>query len=305
MKAVRASWLFVLALASPLAVPACGGSTSTTDGGLDGDDADAAGLPPEAAATLTSAGFGLGVAVAMTAPLVPSAQSLRETGGRLDAPARENQTRTDVESGVSGSSVVEPPGCAAFSWSGLSAVVTFTGCTLEVTGETIDGSLGLAATFFPTTFTVTVTGLTVGTVQVDGTLALNVGGACGGGDLGCTPCADADPTCAASRVNQQTLVGSLTVRSGGTTVLELTALTLAIDATGATATGDAVLNGTALTATGVHWNTGECLPSSGTVELTASGTTITFLPTTPADGIVEVRIGGWPPFPQALFPPCS
>jgi len=297
-----ASCCLVLALAMGLA--ACGDDDATgTDAGPSGGDAGS--LPPATAATLGTAGFGLGIAAALTGPLVPQAESLRDGGGRLDGAARETRTRTDVEAGVSGMSVVMPSTCVAYAWAGLSVTATFTGCTLETTGESVSGSVGIAVTYFPTTFTVTFTSLTVGTTSVDGMLALNVGGECGGADLGCMGCPDTDPMCAAMRMNQQTLTGALTIRSGSTTVLGITGLAVSNDATGVTVSGMFTVDGLAATATDLHWNMGDCLPVRGTVALPSMSTTITFLPTTPSDGIVQVQLGAFPPFPQMLFAACT
>lgn len=298
-----------LVLASALVASACGPAATPVDAGGGGIDSGTpppdAGLPPATASTLSAAGFALGVAAAMTAPLVPSAESLRDGGGRLDGPARETRAHTDLEAGVSGMSVVTPSTCASYVWSGLSVVATFAGCTLEATGESIDGSIGIAVTFFPSTFTLTFTGLSVGTTQIDGMLTLSVGGACGATDLGCTRCPDVDPACAAAAAPQSSLTGNLTVMSSGTTVLSITTVTVTTDATGINASGTFTLDGTSMTATSLHWNTGDCLPTSGTVSVSSPAATITFLPTTPADGIVSVAVGAFPPFPQMLFMPCA
>ncbi len=279
----------------------CSGASEPVDAGSDAPSA----LAPEAAASLETASFALSIATALSAPLVPQAEGLRDDGGRLDGPGREARTRSDVEAGVSGMSVVTPESCASYVWSGLSVMATFAGCTLESTGESIDGDLAIAVQFFPSRIALTFTDLTVGATSVTGMLSLNVGGACGGADLGCMPCRDTDAECMAAAETQSTLTGSLTVTSSGTTVLDVADVTVTSDTTGITASGELSIDGAAITADALHWAAGSCLPSSGTATLTSSMTTITFLSTTPADGIVEVRIGALPPFSQALFTPCE
>jgi hypothetical protein len=47
------------------------------------------------------------------------------------------------------------------------------------------------------------------------------------------------------------------------------------------------------------------LPSSGVLDLaTTPAVAVTFLPTTPADGIVTVQVGSDPPANVAFFAPC-
>lgn len=295
---------FSLLLAWPLVLAACGGSSTPVDGGTTGTDAGTAELPPATATAVTSAGFALGLAAALTGPLLPQAESLRDDGGRLDGPAREARAHTDVEAGVSGMSVVEPPTCATYVWAGMSVTATFAGCTLETTGESIDGSIGIAVGFFPTMLTLTFTDLVVGTTHVDGMLTVNVGGQCGGADLGCTLCGDADAMCHELRANQSTVTGNLTVTSSGMTVLAIDSLSLDVDATGVSVTGDFTIDAVSFSAAAVHWNTGDCLPTSGTATASSPAATITFLPTTPADGIVQVTVGAFPPFSQMLFMAC-
>jgi hypothetical protein len=46
------------------------------------------------------------------------------------------------------------------------------------------------------------------------------------------------------------------------------------------------------------------LPTSGSIVLDATNTTITFLATTPPDGVVSVHVPPLPTFDEMLFEPC-
>ena len=297
----RAGMAAVLGVLS-VSLASCGGAAGTDAGST--EDAGSS-LPTEAAETLGAAAPALAIATALTAPLVPSAQGLRDGAPGLDGPGRDARARRDLEAGVSGMSVVEPPTCASYAWMGSEVDVTFTGCTLEATGESLDGSIHAAVSFFPTRFALTFTDLRVGATEVDGMVTLNVGGRCAGTDLGCTPCMGTDLECMAMAEEQTSITGSVTITSGGTTVLALDDVTVTSDPTGVTANGTFTIDGTSVTASSLHWATGECLPSSGTAMLPTPPTTITFLPTTPADGTVQVQVGSFPAFPQMLFMPCG
>ena len=61
------------------------------------------------------------------------------------------------------------------------------------------------------------------------------------------------------------------------------------------------------TLSGVTWVSGECLPSSGslTYEDGTYGTvTVTFLPTTPTAGTVQIQYGMFPAFETDLLTAC-
>lgn len=123
--------------------------------------------------------------------------------------------------------------------------------------------------------------------------------------MGCAACADTDPTCSTERANQRTLTGSLTLTSGTTTVLTIESLTSSADTVGATASGEVTLGTTAMTATDLHWAWGECLPTSGSLAIPSSSTTLTLLWTTPATGSVGVVVGAFDLGEQMLFMPCA
>jgi hypothetical protein len=283
---------------------------STPDAGLDAGSApDAgaidAGLDPadrEALLTLTT---GLGIATSMAAPLIADGEMLRDEGGRVVGATRESMTQTRMESAISGSSVVTPATCATYAWSGLMVSATFSGCTFELTGMSIDGAVSITVAYFPLRIVATFTALTIGDLTVDGDLTLNLGGACRTGDMGCTACADTDPMCAEERTEQRTLSGSLSLTSGTTTVLAIESLTLSADTVGATASGEVTLGTTAMTATDLHWAWGDCLPTSGTLAIPSASTTLTFLATTPATGSVQVQVGTLDLGEQVLFMACA
>jgi hypothetical protein len=258
-----------------------------TTGAADAGGADA-GLSPAAVQTIDDVTLGLAVATALSAPLAPDGALVHGDLAPTDA-----TTHTRAQHGFSGGSVVTPAGCATYSWSGLTATVTLTGCTLEANGMPVSGSVTLGVTTRPTVFTVTFTGLTVGTSTFDGHVSLTING---------TDTAAAPPT----------LDVDLTYTSGGTsTHLTATGLSVTTTSTSVAITGTAsVTSGsttTSLTAAALTWQTGQCLPSSGTLMVSGSSVppaTLTFLSTTPTDGKVTVQI---PPFPvttQRLFPPC-
>lgn len=304
---MRDALLSIVALAL---VAGCGDDAMTgTDAGRPDASGDVdAGLSPEATAALTTATQALGTAAALTAPLVSDAETLRDVGGRMDGEARDSTARDRVESGVSGNSVVTEPSCTTYDWRALTVTITFAGCVLEATGESLDGVVTLAVSFHPTTLALTMEGLSVADTTVDGALTLNVGGECAPEMAGCLACRDGDAECAAMRASQRTVTGSLTVTSGGTTTLSIEEITVSSDASGTTVSGTATIDGSAVVATDVFWATGDCLPTSGAVSVASLGGTIRFLPATPATGEVEVTVStplGDVTTTQALFTPCG
>jgi len=289
-----------------LAIAGCG-----DDGGADGEDAGgAAGLAPEAESATAAVVRGLGAAQALTGPLVGDGENLRDDSSRRDLGEGDVQTR--VEDSVSGSSIVTDAACTTYAWTELTATITFTDCVLEATGETLDGIVELTVTLYPTTFQATLTSLVVGDLTMDGTVQLVLGGRCREGDASCTPCRDGDATCARMREEQRTLLVDVSFTyDGEDTSLAVDSLGVEADATGATLSGNGSVTTTSadatFTASMLHWNQGECLPSSGTLTYD-DGTlaaTITFLPTTPDDGVVQVQVGMLPPFEEMLLPPCG
>lgn len=287
-----------LALFLLLAFPGCNsGGDSVADAGVDAGGAVDAGLPPMTAEAIANVTRGLGVAAALSAPLVPSGTALHGDLAPTDTTAHMRS-----QDGFSGHSVVTPATCAAYSWAGLSATITLTGCTLEATGEPISGSLTLAVTTRPTTFTVSVTALTIGSDSFTGHVTLTINGT----DLmPAPPTIDIDLmyTSAGTTTHlSATGVSVTTVTDPGTMMLT----SISISGSASLDTGGAA---TSLVFTSLTWKQGDCLPSAGALVATvgtAAPATITFLPTTPMDGIVTVQVFP-PPIPPAmvmLFPAC-
>jgi len=268
-------------------IAALAGCSST--GGATADAGGEAGLSPSAVQTVDDLTLGLAVATALSAPLAPDGALVQtDPPGTSDA-----TTQGHAAHGFSGSSVVTPQSCAKYSWSKLTATVTLTGCTLEANGMPVSGTVSLGVTARPTAFTVTFTGLTVGTSTFGGHVAITISGTKA---MPSPPTLDVDVTYASGGKSEQ---------------LTATGLTVTTTATSIAISGDAKLTSggtsTSLTATGLTWQTGQCLPSSGTVKMSGSTvptSTITFLATTPMDGKVTVQIPPLPATTQKLFTPC-
>lgn len=311
-----------LALAPLLGCPGEeGGGDADADGDtdVDGDgDGDADGEEPELSAEAESAlsAFveGLSAAVALGAPLVQDGEALRDDPSSGTAgDARDRSARDRVENGVAGDSIVTDAACVAFDWDRLTVAITFTGCALEQTGESLDGVLSMTISFGPVVLSMTFEDLAVGETTLDGTVTMAFGGQCMDGDPDCTPCEEGDEECAAAEERQRTLTADLTVESGGSFAATLDGLVVVVGDDGSVSldgaatvasesfSGDLVL-------TTVTFAAGDCLPSAGTLALNDGSpltTTLTFLPATPATGEVRVQIGPFPATTAALFPPCE
>lgn len=296
-----------------------------TDAGMDAGDFDAgdfdAGVAePAPSEAMIAVSTGISAAAALAAPMVQDAEQLRDTPDALPGAAREGATRTRVEDGVAGNSIVTDPACVTFDWTAireLRVTITFASCTLEATGEPLDGMLSMQVLFGPSRVAMEFTALTIGTIDIDGSLELAVGGVCRVGDTTCVRCADADTTCMAAQANQRTLNADLTVSSGAGFAITLDAVQIDADATGRTINGAGTIASTAFTgtftATDVFANTGDCLASGGSVDLDDGRvwlgvpviTTMTFLPTTPADGEVYLQVNGFPDIAAVPPPPTT
>lgn len=277
--------------------------SSVEDAGNDGGGE----VSPEDAVALELVVRGLAASAALAGPLVDEGEMLRDDS-RLDMPGmREDTARERVESGVSGNSIVTDETCVTYDWSGLMVTITFASCMMEATGEPLEGALTLAVGLFPTRFTMTFTDLQVGTLGLDGEVGLLLGGRCREGDDGCAGCPDSDPECTSMRENQQTLTADLTLESGASASLVIEDMQVVHGTTGTELDGTAEVTSTmssgTLTATDVHWNPMECLPSSGSV--TYGPTTIELQATTPTTGNVLVTVPPFPTVETMLFEPCS
>jgi len=265
-----------------------GDADADSDADSDGDsdaDGDADG-DANAEALVDGVVRGLADAVALTAPMRGDGATLFQQRDR----ANEGDVHNLVENAVARDSVVTDGGCTTFAWDGLSVTITFDACTAEETGLPLDGSLTLAVSINPTTFSFTFTDLTIGTTSIAGSLSLAF---TGGGDLGGTA--------------RQTVNADLTIDD---VHLVLTDLQVAGNGAAYTLSGTGSIQTPAvdadLTFDQVAWNTGDCRPSGGSVAFSSPGLTGTaeFLPTTPADGVVRITIPPLPSFDYTL-PACT
>lgn len=271
-----------LLMLSCVALLACGRMNEANDAASTVDAA----IDPATAQAISATMEVIGVAASLGAPLAPDGAMLR-TDLAPDAMAH---TRT--EHGFSGSSVVTPTTCATYAWSGLMASVTLAGCTLEATGLPVSGTVSVAVTTRPVTFTISVTALVVNGTTYDGHVTLTLGGT---DTMPMPPSLDVDLT-----------------TTDGTTTMHLTAtgLTVAATATSMTIDGSASITSgtttTAITMTNLTWAMGQCLPSSGTAALTTGAltTTLGFSAATPTTGNVTVTIPPFPSSTQMVFTPC-
>jgi len=253
-----------------------------------GDPSDSGTMPiplpegaEEAAVALVT---GATLAEALSGPLVTASDGLF----RDSATVTEADARTRIEDAFSTMSVVMPPGCAMFSWSGLTATVTLTGCTVVATGATLDGSITLAVMLRPTTLSMSFDALRVGPSTLTGSVTLTKAG---------TPDAP-----------MQLVDAMLAIEPDGAQVT-LTDVTLTESETGVTLDGAATVTMSgatpiAITMNDLHWAPTDCLPDGGSLELSTSPpVTITILSCTPWTGVVTVEVGSLPPTNQFLFSP--
>ena len=224
-------------------------------------------------------------AVSFTAPI-----SVASDEGSPDAPLGDMEVKAMVETSVGQSGIVVDPSCVSYSWAGLTATATFTGCVLVVSGATLDGTITLTVTTMPLGVSLGFTNLTVGGASVDGSIGLYLAGKLG--------------------ALEAHLEADLDIANGGRSV-SFDPLSVVTDGSGVTASGQAAVVGTAeseeVDITDLHWNYGVCLPVSGSLYF-EEGTipiTITFLATTPNDGVVLVQIGSQPAAKMQLLQPCA
>ena len=253
-------------------------------GGDTGGSGGAGGSGTQNAEPLASAVIeATAASIAMAGPLYLGGDQLHQ---QKDT-AGEDVAQDLVEDAVATNSIVTDGGCVTFDWSGLSASITFTNCTLEATGLPLDGGLSFAVTINPTAFALDLDQLTVGPSTVDGSVAVNF---TGDGMLGRTTSADITLTDGASTTHftledGRLDVGERSISARGTGTITTGAIDAAYDADDVT------------------WLQGDKCPSSGTIMLEQVGLpaiTLTFLPTTPTDGAVEVKVGSFPSGTEVL-----
>jgi adhesin HecA-like repeat protein len=275
------SGLFVLvAVAS-----ACDGGTGEGAGGGGGSDGNGGGgANAQSAEPLASEAVEATAAtIALAAPLFLGGDQLRKEQDSAD----EARGRALIEDAVATNSIVTSAACVTFDWSGLTVSVTFDACTLEATGLPLDGAITLTATIKPTAFSLAFEQLTMGTSSVDGTVAVSF---VGEGMMGRTTTADLTVT-----------------EDGATTQFTLTDGRLDVEDGVITANGSGTIATSTVDASyevdGVRWAQGEKCPSGGTLTLDEADLpriTVTFFPTTPSDGTVDVKVGNLPTTSEVL-----
>jgi hypothetical protein len=262
---------------------------SSGDTGVDDAEGTTAAIDPapmvealERAATL---------ATLIAGPLVRDARLLEEMGDSADDDATIRQR---IRNAVATNSIVDDAACVRFNWNLRRVVITFDECTSEHTGLTIDGQVTLSIRLQPVRLAMTFSDLTIDDVVFDGVLNLRVQRADGtfrfivGTDL----------TFATEAAQNQVV---------------LTGVTLALDPTDLSATlgGDFSIDALGVSASGtlvdLRWVLPDCHPSSGTARFIAGSLTseVTFLPTTPDDGNVTIRVPPLPPATTTLLRPCA
>lgn len=217
------------------------------------------------------------------------AAPLSESGVSPDSD--DTTAKSDVQEGLGGTrsdgdvpAALTDPGCITFSWAGLTATIDYNQCVSEETGQVIDGGLTVGMTLIPVTFFSTMDNLTIGGTLFDGTVSLSFSGV-------------------SPNVTTE-LAFDLVVDNGASSQIDLDNATLAVNAGSVTVDGAGTFSNETIsatfTATAVTW-TGDCLPTSGTVDFD-DGTffgTAEFLSTTPTTGEVHVII---PPFIDSVEP---
>ncbi len=257
---------------------------------VDAGPPDAGTSVEDTAAVLAALERAATIASLTAGPLVADAEMVDSMGdGATDATIRER-----VESGVATNSIVDDAACVAFSWSARTATITFTGCTSETTGLSIDGTVTLAVTLRPTTFAITFDALAIGGTTIDGALALVVRRASGAATFS----VDAD----------------LSWTDGTTSsAVTLTDVAVVADAEAMTTTlgGGFEVTAGATSASGsldaVTWAFGDCHASSGDATIRFTGSpafAATFLPATPTEGVVRVAIPPLPAVEMMMLEPC-
>jgi hypothetical protein len=257
---------------------------------------------------------GISTAAALAGPLVAEGQMLRDDT-RAEMPGTERRTTAQerLENGISGNSIVTDPACVAFDWNLIRVIVTvtFTGCIMEATGESLDGQIVLDVNFGPTEFILTFNSLMIAEVGLDGEVGLRLGGTCGDADPECVTCPDGDTACAEMQANQRTMWAAVSFSLGEDFNIVLTDMQLDNDGLGSTVSGAGTITSPSFsgtfTANALRWNVMECLPAAGSLVYSpAAGpqATATMLATTPTDGVVSLEVPPLPVVPYPLFTPC-
>lgn len=272
MRAKLAGFTMAIGLLAT-AGPGCGGS--------DEAEPEPGEVPASAPVVGLAVAEGAGLAAALAAPFATVMIEVDET-------TSEAAYASEVELAVAASGLTADSTCLSFDWQDLALTVTFESCVLGATGLTVDGSLTVALSASPPWVSVSFESLAVGSAMLDGTVVL-------GREDGATY-----------------VTADLTITTGDGATIVLEGVTVESGSEGVTLDGAASVTSASvdaeLTFEAVTWAPGDCLPSGGSVVYDDGGpllTTITFLPTTPDDGVVLVAVGPLPATEVALLEPCE
>jgi len=186
------------------------------------------------------------------------------------------------------SSLVNALSCIKPSLSQGMLAFDFNQCQLLNTGQTLTGTIGFTIDkLFPFTLTVHLIDLEVANQTFNGSLTLTSQG------FGKLPLISA----------------KISLPLGGSTMtleiyeakISFAGLSLVLNGKGNL---QAAFLGGDFDIVDLTWQFGQCLPSSGELQFPQIFTTVSFLPTTPATGAVEIQVPFLPPFEQAFLPAC-
>ena len=265
-------FVLVPALASVLALGACTQNT---------DEEPEPVSQAQAQQAIQSIQEGTAAAVAVVNPFVTKEKALSQAQS-------EEAVKSEVQSGTS-SPDSSQPSCTEVTWlGGLSANFSFNQCPTK-SGGTVNGDLSLGISFLPTRFAIGFKQLQFDDKMLDGFGMITF------------------------QTGKTTLDADFTYTSpGASTYINLNGVTVTVDPTGTTLNGSGALklgslNGS-FSLAAPRWKKGDCMASSGSLTYTQVNSvpvTATFLPTSPADGVVQIQIGSLPPYSQKLALACS
>lgn len=242
---------------------------------------------------------GVGAVNTLSEPMASYAElASAHGGGDAKQPSEgdletERQVQGDLENSMAQTGFVTDPACIAYSFSGLTMTIDFDQCVVASTGELLDGSTMLGVGLSPISLNLGFETLQIGDAAFDGSLGFALA---------------YDPALGYVFETQATLSYENDEDAVSVTISDLD---VQLASTGALTSGaldvDTAETSADVAFASVHWATGQCLPSSGSLSYDDGGVpvTITFLPTTPMDGVVSVQVGGLPAQDLAVFPPCA
>jgi len=230
----------------------------------------------------------VGQAVVGSGGLIATLSAPMEAALQDSRVAAAGDARARLEAAIS-RSVIEV-GCVSLSWSLSTATVHFDDCHIPDTDQLLDGSISVRVRIVDPAVVVTLDHLTLGARDFHGSVTARARGTLSAPELGIDAeltLAGASATVAVSGLAVHASVDGVTVSGGGAVTAP------DVDAT--------------VTVSQLHWSRGDCLPSSGSVALVDGNLrgVITFLATTPATGVVRLRIEPLPATTVAMFPPCG